>query len=126
MLCVRELLSLYKTYSCLHVDSCNASTFEWINRNDYERNIICFIRRRPEDYSHALVVIFNFSPVYYPDYSCGVPLPGKYTKVFSTYIGEDDYQIEAKKDLCDGLPFRLSCSLRPNEALIFEIPEGTL
>ena len=130
--CVRNLLSLYKTYPCLYVDAKDPRTFQWVNGADVNRNIISFIRRNPWSYDDALLVIANLSPVSYPDYCCGVPLEGYYQRVFSTYdslpgqgnpaeIGGIPPMI-AKKDPCDGLPYRIGYSLRPNEVVAIRLP----
>ena len=63
MQCVKNLLEVYKRYPCLYNDSKNTATFEWVNRNDADRNILSFIRRNPWDYNGAVLVVLNFSPV---------------------------------------------------------------
>ena len=132
--CVRNLLQVYKKYPVLYSDSKDSRTFEWVNKNDASRNIISFIRRNPWTYDSALLVICNFSPVEYTDYSCGVPLTGLYARVFSTYDslpggGNPDEvggipPLTPSESLCDGYSFRLTYSLRPNECVIIEFPTG--
>ena len=134
--CVKNLLSIYRKYPVLYSDSDNSATFEWVNRDDADRNIIAYIRRNPWNYDSALLVICNLSPVAYPDYSCGVPSEGYYSRIFSTYdslpgggnaaeVG-DIPPIIPKEDLCDGYGYRLSYGLRPNEAVIIEFPKITV
>ena len=129
---VRKLLAVYKSHPVLYVDSKDPATFEWVNRNDYWRNTISYIRRNPNDYEGAVLVICNFSPMQINDYACGVPLAGEYRRVFSTFdalpgcggpdeIGEIPV-LEATPEECDGRPYRVTYDLRPYESVIIEIP----
>jgi 1,4-alpha-glucan branching enzyme len=133
MQCVKNLLEIYRRYPCLYSDSKDPVTFQWINRDDTDRNIVSFIRRNPWNYEGALLVICSFSPVAYGDYTCGAPLPGYYKRVFSTYdslpgggsqaeLG-DVPPLTAEAHECDGYPCRLHYDLRPFEGLILEFPK---
>ena len=126
MLSLRSLIALYKRYPALHVDLRDERSFEWIRKDDAGRNIISYVRRRPESYGGALLTVINFSTVEYPEYSCGAPVSGTYRRVFSSCENLEDgdrpVNIRAKKDLCDGRPYRISYPLRPYEAVIFELP----
>ena len=127
MECVRKLNEIYKKYPCLYTDSQNQGTFEWINRGDYTRNTISFIRRNPWNYDGALLVICNFSPMLYENYTCGGPLKGEYKRIFSTYdslpgAGQIDvFPQRAYEEECDGYGHKLVYNLRPYESVIFEI-----
>ena len=134
MQCVKNLLSVYRKYPCLYADSDNPITFEWINRNDSDRNILSYIRRNPWNYNDALMVIINFSPEPYPEFSCGAPVEGYYSRVFSTYDslpgagGPDEQEggippLTSIADLCDGYPNKVKYSLRPFESIILEFPK---
>ena len=130
--CVRNLLSLYRRYPVLYSDSQNPTTFEWVNRSDCDRNIFSYIRRNPWNYDGALLVVLNFSPMAFGDYTVGVPLPGLYPRVFSTYDslpGQGNPAeiggippLTAEKHDCDGYPYRLHYGLRPFEGLVIEFP----
>ena len=130
--CVRNLLSLYRRYPVLYSDSQNPATFEWVNRSDCDRNIFSYIRRNPWNYDGALLVVLNFSPMTFGDYTVGVPLPGLYPRVFSTYDslpGQGNPAeiggippLTAEKHDCDGYAYRLHYGLRPFEGLVIEFP----
>ena len=131
MECLKRLLFIYKKYPVLYTDSGNPTTFEWVNRSDADRGILAYIRRNPWNYNSALLVLCCFTPVGWGDYACGVPLPGYYKRIFSTYDslpGElsDVPPVTAKAGECDGYPCRLEYALRPFEAAVFEfpLPEG--
>lgn len=132
MQCVKNLLSLYRTYPCLYTDSKDSRTFQWVNGADANRNIIAFIRRNPWNYNGALLVIANLSPISYPDYCCGVPMEGFCERVFSTYDslpGQGNPAeiggippLTAVPVECNGLPFRVSYGLRVNEVVVIRLP----
>ena len=128
---VRRLLYVYKSHPTLYSDSQDPATFEWVNRNDFWRNTISYIRRNPWNYEGAVLVVCNFSPMQIDGYTVGVPLPGCYRRVFSTYDslpnggGPDETGapvLEATCDECDGREYRLTYDLRPYESLIIELP----
>lgn len=130
--CVKNLLALYRRYPALYTDSQNPVTFEWVNRHDSDRNIFSYIRRNPWDYNGALLVVLNFSPVAFPDYTVGVPFEGFYPRVFSTYDslpGQGNPAelggippLTAEAHDCDGYTHRLHYGLRPFEAIVVEFP----
>lgn len=132
--CVKNLLDVYKSHACLYADSKNPVTFEWVNSTDSDRNIISYIRRNPWNYEGAVLVVCSFSPVQHNGYRCGVPLPGLYKRVFSTYDslpgsggpGEfgDIPPLTALNETCDGREHCISYDLRPFESIIVELPQG--
>ena len=125
MQCVRNLLKIYRNYPALYSDTGDSRTFEWIKSDDADRNIISFIRRNPWNYKGALLVIINFSPVAYPEYSCGTSAAGAYRRIFTSCGGaaEKETELAADHSLCDGREYRLIYPLRPFEAVIFEFPK---
>ena len=134
MQCVRNLIGVYKMYPCLHCDSKDPATFEWVNSTDSDRNIISFIRRNPWNYDGAVLVVCSFSPLQYNGYRCGVPEAGLYKRVFSTYDslpgaggpGErgDIPPLTARRGECDGREYSISYDLRPFESIIIELPKA--
>ena len=78
-------------------------------------------------------MICNFAPAY-TDYVCGVPVPGSYTRLFSTYdhlegggsreeTGKDPVIFSTNEE-ADGYPCRIRYTLRPYESLILALPSG--
>ena len=132
MECVRRMIQTYREYPALYSDSGDSRTFEWIKSDDAERNIVSFVRRNPWNYDGALLAICNFSPVAYPDYSCGAPIPGMFRRVFSTYdslpgggsreeLGDIPPVVSENRE-CDGRHHALNYGLRPFECVLFEFP----
>lgn len=120
--CFRALLQIYKKYPVLHNDCGGPITCEWINSGDYNRNIFTFIRRNPWNYNNALIFVCNFAPVDRAEMGVGAPVDGVYKRIFSTYPELTSLEVEAKEELCDGRPYKLTFDLRPYESCIFEIP----
>ena len=134
MLTLRKLMEIYREYPVLHADSKNPTTFEWINRDDSWANTISFIRRNPWNYDGAVLVVCNFSPTSHFDYCVGVPIPGSYERIFSTFDpidGNADADnteanpvILSSEGESDGRPCHISYSLRPFESIIIKLPES--
>ena len=55
--------------------------FEWIDADNADQNIIVLSR---SDGKGRLLAVINFSPVYFPEYRIGVPVPGEWREVFSS------------------------------------------
>ena len=129
MMCVKKLNEIYRSYEVLYKDTSDERTVEWVNRNDKERGIMAYIRRNPENYDGALLVIVNTTPVQYNGYSCGVPTGGYCHRIFSTYdttpgTGESSENLPpltTAAELCDGYGNKITYDLRPNEAVIITL-----
>ncbi len=119
--CYRALLHLYTSRPVLYNDT-GSGSFEWIESGDVQRSIFAFIRRNPWNYNDGLVFVCNMTPVNYPNYGVGVPVSGKYKRIFSTYPDGSLMEVEAEETLCNGRPYRCTFDLRPFEAIILEIP----
>ncbi len=127
---VRRLLTLYRSHHVLHDDTGGSAAFEWVKRSDAEGNTLCYIRRDPQSYRDALLVVLNFAPVEHKGYTCGVPLAGEYVRVFSTVDVGDSLppsppRFTASDSPCDGYPCSLSLDLYPYESAILALPTVT-
>lgn len=129
LLSVQKLLHIYKETPVLYKDSRDERTLEWVNRKDNKRGILAYIRKNPEDYDGALLVIINTTPVQYDGYKCGVPKKGYLTRIYSTYdttpgtgpTSDEVPPMTAEKGDCDGFKYHLVYNLRPNEAVIIKL-----
>ncbi|MBQ3418116.1 MAG: 1,4-alpha-glucan branching protein GlgB [Ruminococcus sp.] len=132
LLTVRRLNFIYRSTPTLYTDSKDSKTFEWVNKNYADANIISYIRKNPFNYDGAVLVVCNFSPWHHHDFASGVPMGGEYTRLFSTYdnlpgaggpeeIGGSP-KLYAENVWCDGRPFRLRYGLRPFEVIIVKLP----
>ena len=68
---VRDLNAMYRQVTALHERDCAPSGFEWIDCTDWEKSILCFLRRgRAVD--DVAVVVCNFTPEIRYGYRVGV------------------------------------------------------
>ncbi len=120
----RDLLNIYKKYSCMHTDNRTLSGFEWINAIDNKRSIFSFVRTAPKSGTNLLFIL-NFTPVAYPEYAVGVPKKCKYTLLLDETRGmiskpEDTDIITPVKEICDGKSYRLQYALPAYGIAIFK------
>jgi 1,4-alpha-glucan branching enzyme len=78
---------LYKTERALHELETEASSFQWIDCNDSEKNVLSFLRK-PPDAGGTVLVVCNFSPVSRVNYRLGVPLSGAWKEILNTDASE--------------------------------------
>ena len=121
---VRALLHIYRTHPVLYTDSDNPNIFSWIRADDSDRSIFSYMRRNPWNYNDALIFVCNFTPVEYPQYSVGVPVRGRYKRIYSTYGIDGVDVMRAEKGLCDGFSDHVSFPLRAYESVIIEVPRN--
>jgi len=79
----RQLNHLYQQEEALQELDFSWQGFEWIDCNNYEQSIICFLRKTSET-NEFILVVCNFTPVLRENYQIGVPLPGQYEEIFNS------------------------------------------
>jgi len=100
---VRELNEFYLTRTELYEDDFSWNGFKWISNDDYEQNVISFIRRDKND--NELIIVLNFSPVKRENYFIGAD-EGTYSEIFNT----DEYKYGgtgAKNEKIISSPFEM-------------------
>ena len=121
---VRDLNHLYRELTALHQQDCEPAGFEWIDCTDWEKSIICFLRkgRTPGD---VAVVACNLTPEVRKDYRVGVPEGGLYAERLNTdaaiYGGSNVGNagaVMANASPHHGRPFSLQLTLPPLATLI--------
>jgi 1,4-alpha-glucan branching enzyme len=126
---VRDLNHLYRDVTALHQLDCEPAGFEWIDCTDWEKSIICFLRkgRAPDDLA---VVACNFTPEIRKGYRVGVPRGGLYAERLNTdsrvYGGSNIGNagaVMATATPCHGRPFSLDLTLPPLATLIL-VPQS--
>ncbi len=82
-ICTRTLNHLYRTEPALHRKCTDPEGFEWLNIDDWQNSVMCFLRKseNPED---TILVVLNFTPVERTDYKVGVPLSAKWKQVYNS------------------------------------------
>ena len=126
---VRDLNHLYRAVTALHQQDCEPAGFEWIDCTDWEKSIICFLRkgRTPGDIA---VVVCNLTPTVRKNYRVGVPGGGLYAERLNTdaaiYGGSNVGNagvVMADAIACHGRPFSLLLTLPPLATLILTVSE---
>ncbi len=80
---VRDLNTLYRGAAALYELDFDAAGFEWVDCKDYQRSVICLLRRgrNPED---QLLFVGNFTPVVRHNYRVGVPVEGFWKEILNS------------------------------------------
>ncbi|MBP5426722.1 MAG: 1,4-alpha-glucan branching protein GlgB [Clostridiales bacterium] len=78
---IKDLNFLYRSQKSLHEVDFTYDGFEWIDCNDNNHSVICFIRKAL-DCNDFLIIICNFTPMVYNDYRIGLPKSGHYHEIF--------------------------------------------
>lgn len=84
--CVRQLNKLYLTEPPLYEIDDSWDGFAWIEPNDKAHNVLSYRRRSISGAER--IVILNFSPVKWENYTVRVPMRGEYEEIFTTDLYE--------------------------------------
>ncbi len=84
---VRTLNRLQGSEPALHQVDFEWQGYEWLDANDADNSVLCFVRRAraPQD---LIVVVLNATPVPRYKYRVGVPQPGFYEEILNTDSAE--------------------------------------
>ena len=80
---VKDLNRLYKQERALYEVDFSYQGFEWIDCNDNDHSVVCFIRKAI-DQDNFLVIVCNFTPMVYNNYRIGLPKLGHYSEIFNS------------------------------------------
>ncbi|MFP4081850.1 MAG: 1,4-alpha-glucan branching protein GlgB [Candidatus Aminicenantes bacterium] len=80
---VKDLNHFYRKEGALYEIDFERHGFEWIDFSDWEKSIICFLRKgkKPE---HVILVVCNLTPVPCHNYRVGVPASGFWREVLNS------------------------------------------
>ena len=122
---VKELLNLYRKYSCLYEIDNDWAGFEWINANDGDRSIYSFFRKNSTGKNNLLFVL-NMTPMEREDFRIGVPNKKKYKLLLNSEdvrFGGSGHaipaEIKAEAVPWDDRPYSISFKLPPYGAAVF-------
>lgn len=114
---VKELNKLYITESSLHLNDVEKNGFEWIEENDYQANVISFVRFGAKK-TKPIVIVCNFSDKEHIGYNLGVPKKGTYEEIFNSnseefggYGATNQKPIKSLKESCHGRENMLKINL---------------
>ena len=78
-----DLNHLYRKEPALYEFDFEQRGFEWVDFSDWEKSIVCFLRKgkSPED---SILVVSNFTPETREDYKIGVPMDGFWEEILNS------------------------------------------
>ena len=119
---VKDLNTVYIESPQLHWNDFNNQGFEWINCDDHEQSVLCYMRKYNDKY---FIVVLNFTPVIRENYKIGVPENKTYKEILNTdssyysgsNTGNGDY-LYAEENTAMGYPYTLELTLPPLAGII--------
>ncbi len=115
---VKELNHLYKKEPVFWELDHHKDGFEWIDPNDTSQSIVTFMRK--DNKGEFIIIISNFTPVYYDQYRIGVPQLGAYEEFINSdllqYGGSDkknNHLMRAEHIKWHNQPFSLNIKIPP-------------
>jgi len=123
---IKDLNKLYKTEPALHALQFDPKGFEWLDYSDHEKSLLSFLRKtdNPED---TLIIVCNFTPEPWKNYTLGVPSRGEWNLIFNSddkkYNGsgfEVKTSYDSKKNAIHGRMFSLSLDIIPLGVMVFK------
>ncbi len=78
-----DLNHLYRREPALYVGECFPATFEWLQANDGENNVLSFVRKGPST-RQSIVAVFNFSAVPHFNYRLPVLEGGAWEEILNS------------------------------------------
>ena len=116
---ISSLNKLYREEEALHTKDNEADGCEWIDNNDYEANVITFVRKAGKG-KRPVIIICNFSDHTRKDYPIGLPSKGKYKEIFNSQSREfegwgigNEGLMSSKPDMHHGRENMLHVTLPP-------------
>jgi 1,4-alpha-glucan branching enzyme len=79
---VRDLNRVYRDTAALHELDFNSRGFEWIDWQDADSSVLCWLRRASD--GSFVVCVSNFTPLVRAAYRFGVPQAGHYVELLNT------------------------------------------
>ena len=125
----RDLNHYYKHIPALHQLDFSAEGFHWIDCQDADQSVICYVRRARE--GMFVLVALNFTPIPRTGYRIGVPVTGIYREIFSSdsaYYGGSNIgnagSIASMHEPWMGFPDSISIILPPLAGIIFSLQDS--
>ena len=79
---VSDLNQVYRDTTALHELDFSHEGFEWIDWQDADSSVLCWLRRASD--GSFVVCVSNFTPLVRPGYRVGVPQAGSYSELLNT------------------------------------------
>ncbi len=125
---VKALNAMYKRYGALYEKDNSWDGFEWVTVNDSVHSVASFIRYG--NGKKAMLCVFNFTPVPWPEYKMGMPFHAELSPVLSSddpeYGGTGDWMNSTLSTVdgeWDGKAQHVNITLPPMGAAFFSIKQ---
>lgn len=125
---LQDLNRIYKEEDALRIDS-EPSGFEWVDNRDWQKSVVCFMRKGSKEQEKILVVL-NLTPVTRTEYRVGVPSGGFWSEILNTdseYYGGSNTGnyggVEADAAGFHGRPWSVLLTLPPLSTILLK-PRG--
>jgi 1,4-alpha-glucan branching enzyme len=79
---VKELNSLYRAYPALWDQDSDPATFEWIDSDDADHNVLAYVRKSRS--GSPVVAVTNFAGVPHESYRLALPSGGRWQEILNT------------------------------------------
>jgi len=79
---VRDLNGVYRDTKALHEQDFSSEGFEWIDYQDADSSVLCWLRRASD--GRFVICVSNFTPLVRSAYRFGVPQAGHYVELLNT------------------------------------------
>jgi 1,4-alpha-glucan branching enzyme len=116
---VKDLNQLYRSEPALYERDFTPDGFEWIDLNDYQQGVLSFVRKSADNQSQ-IVVVCNFTPMTWNNYSVGMPQKGFWKEILNSdaaiYGGSSQGNLGGKETSdksFHGRPCSLSLTIPP-------------
>ena len=125
---MRDLNQVYRDTAALHELDFSSEGFEWIDWQDADSSVFCWLRRAAD--GSFVVCVSNFTPLVRSGYRLGVPRPGYYIELLNT--DSEEYGgsgvgvpegIQAENIGTHGRPHSLQIDLPPLATLMLKIKD---
>jgi 1,4-alpha-glucan branching enzyme len=123
---VKELNTLYKNEKALYEKNFSPEGFEWIDFNDSQNSVLCWLRIG-ENPDNTLLIVANFTPAPHNNYRVGSPAKGCYHLIFNSdaaAFGGSGYPVNEQPETSPihkhGRAHSLSLHLPPLSVLILK------
>jgi 1,4-alpha-glucan branching enzyme len=125
---VRDLNRVYRETRALHELDFSAEGFEWVDWQDADSSVLCWLRRAVD--GSFIVCICNFTPLVRSGYRVGVPQAGSYSELLNTDAGKYGGSgvgiaraIHTQEAEAHGRPQSLQIDLPPLATIMLEIKQ---
>ncbi|MEM3734318.1 MAG: 1,4-alpha-glucan branching protein GlgB [Nitrososphaerales archaeon] len=123
---LKDLNRIYRNEPALHKLDFNAEGFEWIDFNDWEQSVICFIRK-DKTAQNTILIVCNFTPTPRTNYKVGAPNGGFWKEILNTDSKEYGGSgwgnfggLSAKEEPYHGRKYSLTLTLPPLACIYFK------